>query len=1176
MNEKQVLHLWESKQEKLDYSELAKRFKQFSNDGILSHYLGIMQRSKLIRSEMGSHSLTSEGWETRNKVPRPPVTEHSSNDDHITSYSDGIVENISDKDLCSNVVMSSMQTTSYRQNIQFDEESPWTLFRRLVGYYLDCVHCDERPSNVLGADQLNDSYVPIMTHGRWWPNKNIDQDVRLKIPVRDGQHAFIRRVLLNKEDFFVGYPFHFFKGKNSLFLIPIFCVPVEKIKYVKDVLEVSLNFDNADINASWLDKRFKTNDERRAFLQHCGLVDQIDDEFTTTDSENITLPDKLKLDLPTAICALEIFCKEYLQESLSPMVTNPVVSFDNHHTGIYNSSVLFAGKQLRFTVGLLKELRKIERASDQDLNKTALKHIFISSENPNGAINKGNTLDNSKDESVPVIPFVPFNYEQEESLAAALSNDLTVITGPPGTGKSQVVVNLLANLAIRDKTALFASKNHKAIDAVIPRTNKLVETGNLITRLKNPETGDEFTWRNAITSIMAATVLPYDSSCDEIRSNVITKLNRRGRMMEEAELWSSAERKLSELNDQLEEYSYKLTPFHREAALSGEHLVSSKLIKSLEKAASSIPLNGETIGNKIRKFIWLLFRKSQLVKLLVSIDESLIHYQLEFDTTESFIDKKERLLSVCCTLSNINTIHQIGRKISLAEKVAKDVKPLSASIEEIVELHQSVSSITDELLNKTVKNRFTGLVTDDLQEMQQMKGIINNMNAAGVGPQSRINWERFFNNSFSKLLRFFPMWAVPNLSVRHGMPLIPAVVDTLIIDEASQCDIVSIIPLLYRAKSVVVVGDIQQLKPVRRMSKSVNMQLMRRHNLMGEKNIFSYSYLDSSCFELAASSPNCGEKVQLKDHYRCHPEIATYFNDQFYGKALRVLTNQNKLKLPKNYKAGLIWTDIVGEVEKVSTSGSICRKEIDAIVVEIKSLLIDREFQGSVGVVAPFRIQADRIRDAVSKEVPVSKLNTAGFLCSTADGFQGDERDIILISCVYQPNLYGGGMWYLTNTETRNLWNVAVSRARSALHIFGNKEFCKNSEAQHLSALAKQCDNPPEKITVHTGQFDSIWERKFYDALKVSGVDTISQFPLLGKRLDLAVPSVCLDIEVDGEKFHKDSSGRRKAEDLWRDMTIQAAGWTPMRFWVYELREDMDSCVLLVKNKICELEANLS
>ena len=81
---------------------------------------------------------------------------------------------------------------------------------------------------------------------------------------------------------------------------------------------------------------------------------------------------------------------------------------------------------------------------------------------------------------------------------------------------------------------------------------------------------------------------------------------------------------------------------------------------------------------------------------------------------------------------------------------------------------------------------------------------------------------------------------------------------------------------------------------------------------------------------------------------------------------------------------------------------------------------------------------------------------------------------------------------------------------------------------------------------------------------------TVPQYPMLGYRLDLAVPELKIDIEVDGERYHRDPvTGRRKAEDLWRDLSLQGAGWHVVRFWVFELREDLDKCVCVV-SQACE------
>ena len=54
-----------------------------------------------------------------------------------------------------------------------------------------------------------------------------------------------------------------------------------------------------------------------------------------------------------------------------------------------------------------------------------------------------------------------------------MKNLVTVITGPPGTGKSQVVTNLIINCALQGKNVLFASKNNKAVDVVETRVNNL-------------------------------------------------------------------------------------------------------------------------------------------------------------------------------------------------------------------------------------------------------------------------------------------------------------------------------------------------------------------------------------------------------------------------------------------------------------------------------------------------------------------------------------------------------------------------------------------------------------------------------------------------------------------------------------------------------------------------------
>ena len=84
--------------------------------------------------------------------------------------------------------------------------------------------------------------------------------------------------------------------------------------------------------------------------------------------------------------------------------------------------------------------------------------------------------------------------------------------------------------------------------------------------------------------------------------------------------------------------------------------------------------------------------------------------------------------------------------------------------------------------------------------------------------QSRILEEE----DFRPLLEAFPCWCVTTYAVSDSLPLKPGMFDVAIIDEASQCDIASCFPILYRAKKTVVVGDDKQLPHLSFLEKPKN------------------------------------------------------------------------------------------------------------------------------------------------------------------------------------------------------------------------------------------------------------------------------------------------------------------------------------------------------------------
>ena len=91
----------------------------------------------------------------------------------------------------------------------------------------------------------------------------------------------------------------------------------------------------------------------------------------------------------------------------------------------------------------------------------------------------------------------------------------------------------------------------------------------------------------------------------------------------------------------------------------------------------------------------------------------------------------------------------------------------------------------------------------------------------------------------------------------------------------------------------------------------------------------------------------------------------------------------------------------------------------------------------------------------------------------------------------------------------------------------------------------------------------SDWERLFYTALFDQGIRTIPQYPVDKYKLDLAIidGERRLDIEVDGEMYHKDWNGELSYRDQLRNQRLFELGWDVKRFWVYQIRDDLQSCI---------------
>ncbi len=1037
----------------------------------------------------------------------------------------------------------------------------WGTFRKLVAYYRQCVRQEEGADASAFQNEAGKSFLYLRKIGRWYPRPGIRWQTI--IPLGPYLSPLLNSIPAKSEDqdLVVGYPIQaYFKEKedepNVAVIRPIFFLTVAA-RIAQNGLVISCEDPRPEINLEWLEFAFSRNlDRQRSFLSGCGFLNrglQIDEPPGLERGQFIP-------GLDTLVAALSAFIPEKIREPLQIESIPEDALREPFSSGIYNRAVVMLAKRTKYTATLLKELATIGGASDEMLDRTALRHFFLPDR-------EQSNQEEIMHESI-VADVAPLNGDQRQATASLLIRDVSVITGPPGTGKSQVVSGTIANARLRGQTVLFASRNHKAIDAVIDRLCD-PETGPLIVRTNSKDDPNlNYTFSHAIRDLLAAQPRLEASERLERAHEDLTGL------LEERAKNASLAHKVADAGTSLGEIEERKSFLGRDIPKEMANFLDVKPERFPLKAVEKVIRTAYVLNR-------LLAAPSFANKLLVALRIWAI--QPTYRSARRRLGlipgspKLPPMLGRSSLKSPIPILSQIERALEYA-RLQISCKPYEQILRELPRL-ELLAAVVSDLSHRIHEVSLRAMPLDldsrrNLEEgvnREQLDGLRAALNAMRTGlDEATIRKEtiRVIEEQAPQVLKAFPCWAVTNLSAGSRIPLVPGLFDLAIIDEASQSDIPSAIPILFRARRAGVVGDPLQLSYASRLTTAKDTMLRRQVGLKRVEDV-RFAYTESSLYDLFAGT-NRVEPVFLCETYRSVADIANYSSRTFYGGRLKVATNESRLIRPQGMAKGIHWTEIKGEIQSGGGSGCTCREEMDVVLHIMKTLLLENNFFGTVGVVTPFRQQANRLRDALleSDSQLYEALLRSKVHVDTAHGFQGDERDVIIFSLCGGPDMPAGSLSFLR--ETGNLFNVAASRARAVLHIVGNREWAKKCGIRHIEQLATPHKSQPG--TPQQGPWyphESPWEEKLYLALLENGLKPRVQFPVSWRRLDLALiregdSPLKIDIEVDGD-CHRNPDGTRKIDDLWRDVQLQGMGWKIMRFWTYRLREEMSVCVEEIK-----------
>lgn len=1039
----------------------------------------------------------------------------------------------------------------------------WNFFRRLCGYYIDCLENDSGASIRLFDNELPERACFFGGQTFSWPRSQMRWDGSLATMSGISQFLLKLTKQATDEQCVIGYPIYVKKDTDSSGVAmfryyPIFTIVV-KPRIATGRIAISTDEVRFEVNSTWLSDKFDA-EERRTFLSYCGLYSRDPDD----DIEDVVDREVNTLSFESLGKVLESFFKEEVRETLSPVLVKNEQEWRAKKQGIYNRAGLFFGKRSRFTKTLLRELTVIGKMPDEELEKTALRQVFLSA-------SAAKTAPQPSNEISKVLDLIDLNEEQFAAADSILTKPLTTISGPPGTGKSQVVSVAAMSARFNDQSILFACRNHKPIDAVVERLNALAPLGERLIVRSNPkkELGlKRFRFTEAISEIQAQTFEPrFREKWSLFQHGISELLKHRANAWKDVDALLTLEDRIAEIEGQKSALlqRWEGLPF-KELSLRPKmvpKLLGLLYLKNFalerhyknNKAFYNLPLK---VGNQVSKrvnAILLNFKLKLVPELKIAIG-SIYDF-----SAEQRIRAAVEFRALCVTARPLE--RQIAKLVKNANREAR--------LEAYRGYAKAIKQQSQDGVSLEFKRRI-GLLADQSREsLDALKSALRLAKNGMANDSQKATADNALVNNAPLILSHFPAWAVTTGSVGSSLPRIPGLFDVAIIDEASQCSIPDAIPVLFRAKRAAVVGDPKQLGCITHLSAAQDLAFRAKNGL---NNIISqqrFGYSEKSFYDLCASS-DATNPALLKKCYRSFFDIGEYCNQAFYNGDLETHTDESKLIVPTGRKPGIEWHDVKGNVVSASKSGSHCLEEREAILEILRNILVKNDFVGSVGVVTPFREQALKIEDLLSERLPSEVRERAKLLVATVDTFQGGEKDLMIFSLCLGPDMPAGSENFIRKDARR--FNVAVSRARAVLLVVGNQEYAASSGVPHIESLAK---GDWEKRFKHGpmetswAPHESPWEQILHNALKAEGIETEPQHRVLGRRLDLALRDLSrgkkIDIEVDGAAYHLNADGTRKRDDLYRDLQLRASGWKVLRFWVYELRKDLKGCVSKIKQE---------
>ena len=453
-----------------------------------------------------------------------------------------------------------------------------------------------------------------------------------------------------------------------------------------------------------------------------------------------------------------------------------------------------------------------------------------------------------------------------------------------------------------------------------------------------------------------------------------------------------------------------------------------------------------------------------------------------------------------------------------------------------------------------------------LEQRQALIGYLEIIKRIGKGTGKRVPRLRSeIRHKMNQCRSAVPVWIMPLTRVVESFDPRTTKFDVVIIDEASQCDVLGLIAF-YLGKKVIVVGDDEQVSPLAIGQKLDIVQHLIDEHLQEIPNYLLYDG-QMSIYDLAKSS--FGGTICLVEHFRCAPEIIEFSNQLSYNGRIKPLRDGNSIQL----KPALIEYRVAeGRVlEKVNLL------EAETVASLIIAALEQPEYaEKTFGVISLLGDEQSLEIDQILKQkLPAEVYTKHRLLCGNAAHFQGDERDVIFLSLVAAAN--GKPPLMLLSEGTQGMYkkrfNVAASRARDQMwlvHSLEPQTDLKSGDLRRNLLEYVATATTKANILTENDYFGTAFTREILKKLSSSGYQVHTQWKVGYYTIDLVVEGngKCLAIECDGDAPYNVENLDQKLE---RQAILERLGWRFIHLRASQYYRDPEATLRSLGEKLTEL-----